>query len=406
MIFATLFAFALPDPSVAKTPQSVLQKSLDQAKTKGMAIENRKSTATTDSFDLVVKDFAKITGVPQEELKPLAPKEANLSKKMPKVNPYESLNGITMHADINYSKESYDSIVYLSKFPMEGMSKEEKAVIQRVIKEKLLYITTHYNVVDSQYTMAIKDIDEQFETIKVKTKDIKANGTYDIDHLDTQKMKFNAATLMLTPTEKKFLGEYLTMSNLYITIDSTPNDKVLDLSYRVGVDLIDANISKKITKVNKANLDIKFGNLDRASYNKLIELSQTNTTMIDPNSPEMMNLVAGLLTQDLYIEIKDLSLEDLIAEGKKMGGFKANAKITLKKDPNLTQLIKINPMMALSALEVVADIELSQEMLKALSQSPKGAMLAFIPPKMENGIAKYAIEYSAKGLLVNGKPLQ
>ncbi|MBN2825605.1 MAG: DUF945 family protein [Campylobacterales bacterium] len=403
-IFVTLFACATETPatSTPKTPKSVLEKSIEQAKAKGMAVENRKTTDTTDTFDLVVKDFSKLAGMPpQTEGSSL---DKNATQPTAK-NPYESFNGIAFHTDITYSNESYSSIFYLSNFPTEGMNKDEKALVERIIKNKLLYITSEHNIVTNAFKMDVKDIDEKFETINVKTEGIKAHGTYDLDNLDTQDMKVNIASIMLKPTEKRFLGEYLTIKNIYINLDSTPKDKMLNITYNIGVEMLDANISKKVTKVSKANVEINFANIDRDSYNKLIEISQSNT-IIDPSSPELMNILSGLITENIAIEVKDLSVDDLIADSQKMGGFKANAKVTLKKDPNLAQLLKVNPMMALSALQVDAHIELSETMLKTLSQTPKGAMLAFIPPKMEKGVAIYDIKYADNKLLVNGKPLQ
>jgi|GEM_PF-1512651 len=407
LLVATLSLSALG--VTAKTPKSVLEKSLSQISERGISIKNRKTTAITDSFELVVTDFNKLVNLPEEEAldnKPTSPQSAGAIKS-PKSTKAQSngLDGITMQVDVNYQKDAYHSTIYLSKFPTQEMSKEEKAVIQRVIKNKLLFISSDFNITNNQYNLEFKNIDETFDTIKVKSNAIKANGIYDIDNIDSQSIKFNLGTLSLTPTEKKFLGEYLNINNLYINMASIPNGKILDMSYNIGVDLMDANISKSITKVNRANVDIKIGNLNRDAYKKLVELGQSNRA-IDPNSPEIMNIATNLLTQDLYIELKDLSVEDLIVEGEKMGAFKATAKVSFKQDPNLAELIKINPMMALSALEVEANIELSADMLKALSQTPKGAMLAFIPPKMENGVAKYVIKYSSGQLLVNGKPLQ
>jgi len=409
LLVATLYLSAIELPSTPKTPKSVLEKSLSQINDRGISIKNRKTTTTTDSFELVVTDFDKLINLPDDEtldIKPTDPQSAGAIKSAKSTKAQSSgLNGITMQVDVNYQKNAYHSTIYLSKFPTKELSKEEKMVIERVIKNQLLFISSDFNITNNRYTMDFKDIDETFDTIKIKTDAIKANGIYDIDHLDSQSIKFNLGTLSLTPTEKKFLGEYLNISNLYINMASIPNGKMLDMSYNIGVEIIDANISKSITKVNRANVDIKVGNLNRDAYNKLVELGQSKST-IDPNSPEIMNLATNLLTQELYIEIKDLSVDDLIAQGQKMGAFKATAKVSFKKDPNLAELIKINPIMALSALEVEANIELSAEMLKALSQTPKGAMLAFIPPKMEKGVAKYAIKYSGGQLLVNGKPLQ
>jgi len=402
-IFVTLVAFATQAPIITapKTPKSVLEKSIEQAKAKGMVVENRKTTDTTDAFDLVIKDFSKLTGMPPQETSGL---DKNASQT-PSKGPYDEFNGMAFHTDVEYKKDSYLSTLYLSNFPIEEMSKEEKSVVERIINKKLLYITSEHNVVTNAFTMEIKDIDEQFETIHIKTSGFKGHGIYDMDNLDTQDMKLNIASIMLKPTKKKFLGEYLTLNNLYFNLNATPNDKMLNLNYNIGIEMVDANISKKVTKVNKANMDIAFTNIDRTSYNKLVELGQSNT-VIDPNSPEFMNLLTGLITQDIAIEIKDLSIDDLIVDSQKMGGFKANAKVTLKKDPNLAQLLKINPMMALSAIEVNAHIELSQTMLKTLSQTPKGAMLAFVPPKMEKDMAIYDIQYTDGKLLVNGKPLQ
>ncbi len=390
LLMASLFLNAqeVPAKKEVQTPQSIINKSLVQLKDSGIVVENRKTTATTDSFDMVVSDLSKAL-----------PKDANGSQDL------SIFNGIKAHSDINYSKDGYASISYLSALPTDAdASQEEKITMAQIIKEKLVYITTKYSVKDYKYSMIFRDIDTILSKVKIQISNFIANGTYNPDDLYSQDMKLSIGDIAIKPLEKRFIGEYLNIKNIFISSAVSSTDKLVDIIYNMGVDLVDGNISKDTINIKKVNSEIKLGNINREAYGKLIELAKSKT--LNPQSPEFMTTLSQLITKGFYIEIKDLSLKSAIVKGDTLGDFKLYIKASLKEDDKLAQMIQINPMMALGGLSVEAKLTMSKSVFKLISSSPKGAMLAFIPPKIEKGNMVYNVSFANGKLLVNGKPMQ
>ncbi|SHO81066.1 hypothetical protein MNB_SV-15-223 [hydrothermal vent metagenome] len=384
-----LNAQEVPAKKEVKTPQSIINKSLEQLKNNGVVVENRKTTATNDSFDMVVKDLSKAL-----------PKDANITTK-----DVSGFSGIKAHSDINYTKDGYTAISYLSGLPNNpDASQEEKITIAQILKERLIYITTKYSIKDYKYNMIFKDIDTILAKVKVKISNFVANGTYNPDDLYSQNGKVSIGDIAIKPLEKRYVGEYLNIKNLYLSTSLSAKNNLVDITYTTGVDSIDGNLSKESININKLNSSIKLGNINKEAYDKIIKLAQSK--VIDPQSPEFLDTVSKLITKGFYIEIKDLSLDSALIKGEKLGLFKLYIKASLKPDDKLAQIIKISPMMALGALSVESKITISKSLFELISKFPQGAMLAFIPPKIEKGNMVYNISFNDGKLLVNGKPMQ
>ena len=390
LLMTSLFLNAqeVPTKKEVQTPQSIINKSLKQLENNGISIENRKTTKISDTFDMVVSDLSKAL-----------PKDANGSKDL------SVFNGIKAHSDINYTKDGYTSVSYLSALPKSPTaSQEEKITVAQIIKDKLVYITTKYSLKDYKYNMVFRDVDTILSKLKIKISNFIVNGTYNPDNLYSQDMKLSIGKVGLKPLEKRFIGEYVNINNIYLATSVSTNKNLVDISYNVGVDLVDGNISKDTVTINKVNNTLKLGNINKDAYSKLIKLAQDKN--LNPNSPEVIDTLLQLITKGFYIEIKDLSLESALIKGQKLGLFKLYIKASLKEDDKLADMIKINPMMALGGLSVEAKITMSKSVFKLISSSPQGGMLAFIPPKIEKGNMVYDVSFFNGKLLVNGKPMQ
>jgi len=401
MVLMSVFAFSLGD-STGKNPREVLQRSFELIKAKGMEAKLQKSTNSGESYHLMITDLGKLMGLPEDIN--LTDKNTSSSFK----DPMEGLKEIKIGVDVNYTHDGYHGAMYLAAFPDdESITKPEKAIIKRIIDEKIVLITSYYDVNTNHYTAALRDIDEKFESIDIKCHGFDGNGTYDMDNLDIQESRMKITSLQLTPTIIENLGEYFTLKNGYATIETTPKDNLLDFHYHIGAGLVDMNASGVYTKVENPNFDIKITNLDRVVYKKLAQMSQTNQlAKYSPQAQqELIDLMGKLITEKTTIELLDMSLTSFGTSQLKIGSAKVNAKISLVGGEQLREFLKISPLMALSALEAEAKIELSKDAYDLALTSPQGSLISDIKPIMVNEKVTYTIKYSKNVLSVNGKPL-
>jgi len=66
-------------------------------------------------------------------------------------------------------------------------------------------------------------------------------------------------------------------------------------------------------------------------------------------------------------------------------------------------MIAISPLMALSALQIQAHIELSDAMYQAIMMDKRMMMLKMLKPKRVNGKKVYDLSFKQGKLLINGK---
>jgi len=324
-----------------------------------------------------------------------------LSKYKSGDDTYDELIGLTFKNDVNYTKDSYRAVSTLVDYPVSDLDKNETASIKKIIDNKLVVLKSDYSVTNHQYNLSLNDINETLNNTKVKISGVTLNGFYDINKPLNENAKMSIKSIDFTPLAKQFLGEYFRLNNLVIDTKTAKRDKVVDLKYKVSIDLVDFNDTKRRSLVEKANLDIKIGNLDASIYEELEELGSQNPALIDDKKiEELSNRL--LLSKGLFIEIVDLSSTKLVDKDNKMGSTKVRVKVSLDDVKSSSKAILINPALALSFLNVDAKIELSQEMLTTIMKDPRAMMLAMFPPKKEKNKTVYVIKYSKGKLVVNG----
>lgn len=318
----------------------------------------------------------------------------------------KDIEGLAFDNSIDYSKDSLKALSTLSALPKDiHLNKKEKALVSSIIKDKVIEITTSYSTKDYKFNGGLKDIDKTFNDVKVLTSDIKFQGRYNPNDILAQESTFLVKSVNITPQQKRHKGEYLTVKDIKIGSTSVADKKKISLKTHLSVGSLDAKIMKRVSDVKNLTLDTTIANLDIKSYLALIKLIQDKPTdYID--DPKLFPLLTELLTaKDISISIDNLSIDKLIVKGKDMGHGKIVAKVSLKNDPNLAKMIAMSPLMALSALQVTAHIQLSQKMFDAIMKDKRAFMLGMLPQQKKGDMIVYNISFKDGKLLVNGKPL-
>jgi len=327
-----------------------------------------------------------------------------LSKDKNDKDNYKELIGATFQNDINYTKDSYKGVSTLIDFPVKDLDKNETQLVNDIIKNKLIVINSDYSSTNHKYNISLKDINRTLNNTKIKTQGINLTGLYDINNPMTNHSQISIKNIDILPLGKKVLGEYLNLENLTIESQSEKKDKIINLEYKISMNMLDSNISNKHSLVDKLNLHIKIANLDAKVYEELEELSSKNPSLI--SDKEIDRLISKLISsKGLFIEIVDFSVNNIIDDKKIMGSTKITAKVSLDDIKNNAKFIASNPMMALSFLNLETRIELSQEMINTIMRDPRAMMLAILPPKKENNKTIYVIKYSKGKLNINGQKL-
>lgn len=389
LLTSVLTSFALAQtitPSSNSDVKAHIQKEIDYMnksyKEYGVSIKNRKSSLNSESYSIVASPIIIDKNISIDSL---------------------GLAGLKINNDMNYTTDGYNSTMYITALPEDmNLTKDEQKLLNHLVKDKIIEIYTNYNIKTKEFKTTLKDINETIPEANIEVSGINIDGFYDIDRPEKQIVNISIADLNINSKEKK--GEYLILKNAFIKTESVLNKDAYDVVYKTNVELLNSNLDGKYLNIEKANIDVKIGNIDTKAYEEISILVQENPN-IGLEDPKFQALIGTIISKGVFLEIEDLSAVNIIDDKKAVGGFKINVKLTIDKDPKIAQLILDNPMMALSSLNLDARIELSKSNYNTILKTPRGAMLAMLPPKQEKENFVYTIKYSKSKLLVNGMPL-
>jgi len=317
---------------------------------------------------------------------------------------HSSLGGLAFSHDINYSKDDFNGITTLMSMPDDGdFNKSQKEEIDKIVKSKAVVLYSRYNLKDHLYTLSLKDVNIVLNEVSVVTKGIAGKGYYDPNNSLKNESEFNIASTELTPLSTLYKGEYFKLDTLKTTTNIETNGNKLSLNYTISLKLLDANASNELSKIEDFNIDMTIANLNLEAYQELENYGREHTSS-DIDDEKLQALSLKLLShKDINIEIKDLHIGNLITRGEKMGGLRIKAKFSLDGKQDVAQMMAINPLMALSALNADARVELSKDAMKRIMKDKRAGLLAILPSKIENDMIVYDIKYTKGKLTINGQ---
>ncbi len=388
----TAFALAGETATVILKPYSDVKAHIEKEilfmkksyKEYGVSVENRKLGVDNQSYSLVASPI--------------------VIDKNTSIDSF-GLAGLKINNDMNYTTDGYNSTIYLTALPKDmNITKDEQKLLTHLVKDKIIEVYTNYNIKTKKFKTTLKDINETIPEAIIKISGISIDGLFDMYKPEKQIINLSIGDLNIKAKDKKFKGEYLNFKDAFIKTEAVLNKNSYDVVYKSGFKLLDFNLEGKFLHIEKANIDVKIGNIDAKAYEKISKLVQENPN-IGLEDPKFQVLIGTVISNGAFLEIEDLSAVNIVDNKKAVGGFKINVKLTIDKDPKIAQSISVNPMMALSALNLDARIELSKANYNTILKTPRGAMLAMLPPKTEKDNFVYTIKYSKSKLLVNGMPL-
>jgi len=392
LIASSLSVFALANAPMASVShidvKNSVQKLIDTTITKhktegGWAIVDRKKGNNSETFSSIYTQ----------------------RKKAIAHDPMNDILGLSFSHALKYSKDTFHAVSLLTAFPSNmQLNKAQKIITEKVIKDKLIEVTSDYNVVNYKYTASFKDINTTVPQASLTTKGIAITGLYNANDLLNQSSLLTLNSLEVKPTAKRLAGEFIRIKDISIASDSKAKDTKLTANYHIALKSLDALMMKKVSIIDNLDFKMTIGNVDALAYESITKQLQANPKL-DLNDKKTLSTLIHLVTaQGVYIELNNLSVDKLKLKDMDMGTGKISAKISLNSTPELAKMIAMSPLMALSALEVQAHIELSPAMYKAIMMDKRAMMLQMLTPKKVNGNKVYDISFKQGKLLINGKP--
>lgn len=376
--------------------KKLIQESIDDieknqdSNTDDWVIQNRKKRDTGESFTIIFT----------------TPKtDTNLSNKGDLTIDENNLSGLGVYNDINYTKDSFSAISTLVLFPQDiNTNKEERLLTEKFIDDKVFTISSNYNTNDHRYQISLKDINLSIpEKVKIETKGIQANGYYDQNNLTKQQSKFSIDLISITPLKADLFGEYIKMKKLQAVSKTEVSGENLSINYAISIDLLDMNANKEHSKIEKVNLSMSIGNLNLKAYENLLKFSQENAENLE-DSEELQVLAMELFarSKDMYIEVSDLSLSGLMAEGKNLGPVRMSARVSLKGTKELIQKIAVAPETAIGAFSAKVRFQFPKDILQEVYKEDKSVgSMATLFAKYENESVVYDAIFKDGKLIIN-----
>ena len=147
------------------------------------------------------------------------------------------------------------------------------------------------------------------------------------------------------------------------------------------------------------DLDMNISNLHVDTLEKLQKTDPNKDKQIDTH-------IKTLASNNMHLDITNLSVAKVTLQGKEMDGFSLNGKLDIDDSLDIYHM-GMKPKQALNNMEGDITLSLSKEILELLKKDPK-FMLSYMMyrPKRVSEQRIYDIQINDGALKVNGKPVE
>jgi len=433
IIAAALIFFTLGSKEARTEAKTQLNHELTVLQQSGFGIEDRISKEKEDHFILSFDDPQKIaayftlhgTPVTAEDIAPL--------------------RGMKIGTDVYYLKDIYSALsvdLYPVRLPdmlyEDVKDTEEKLLIeqmQKMLDAKKLLIHIDIAKDFENFKGYMKDIDQTFqtkeETTTIRTEKLTFSGEMEngkIIHIDQNLKTFTLTdgkggqmALHTMSSQHTMTGSSLydmdalyTVSRLTMKYASDFSGEIVGIRMSTSEKATKGVVQSKVNATIKTirisagndtfaakdlNWDVFIDNIDIAALESL----QT----LDPEKKEaaFTKAFTRILEKGITLKINDLSVKELIENGKTLGGAALNASLSLDKNTDYA-LVQQNPMVLIDAITATMTLKLSNAIFATVAKDPRAMMLMMlIPPKEEKGEKVYTIIMKNGKATVNDIPL-
>ena len=435
-----------------KFMQNYIQDAMSQVNKHGLKLESMKTDSgylnTKKHLEFVIEDSSEFINYIN----------THAHKQLPTVTQSE-LDGTVIGVDLKYSNIPFAKSINFDMYPLklsktvsDSLKTEDINFYNKFsafLEAKGLLYHVDYNLINSKFKGYVKDINEVYKLqngsdVTIKLLGVKFKGEGDL--LSAKSIDSKIKTMRLEATQK---GEHALLSledfkenstfvsfhdyksavefkkmhflvegiheDLNISVEKlqtssnaeTNKERVTMKSHTAFKAL---NISSKQLSLNvkKLNSDVTLKGLAQKPMEDISNLlNKTTNINAVAGQKEMQEALLKLLERGLEIDISDVSLADLVVnERENYGALKMNLNMVVNKDENISQKVKMSPLLLLSNLKLDSNIKLSQMMYDKLVQnSPMAGVISSYAKKEKKSVV-FKIQLHDSKLYVNGKAIQ
>ncbi|MCO4845817.1 MAG: hypothetical protein KC427_07340 [Sulfurovum sp.] len=410
------------------TLQEAVNVQLTEMQTNGFTVSDREIKKETEHFVIQIND-------PKKAALFLTEKGLQVS-----VEEAKELTGLQIGTDVTYLKDMIALELYPLTLPLYLKTaftneNDQKVLTQLedMINNKAFFM--HVDIVHSSTTFEgyIKDIKEKVEgkkEIKITLQGLHFSGDIKKEKIVQYIQRFDTLHLYMSNELNRTISGY---QSHYALTGTTAYDYTTDYSIEniqiaeeaEGALLADSislhststvvnGLATETLKTKIKNIDLlfekeKFGmqtldmdmNVSNLDIDTLEKLQKT-----DPNKEKAFDAhLETLVSNNMHVDISNLSVEKVTLHGKEMHGFTLNARLDIDESLDIYRL-GMKAKHALHKIDGDIHLSISKEILNMLKEDPK-FMIGYMMyrPKRSLGQRIYNINIMDGSVKINGKSL-
>ena len=408
------------------TLKESLNLQLTQMQANGFTVSHRELKKETEHFVIQINDPKKASPFLKEKGIQITAEEA------------EELLGVQIATDVTYSQDNialdlYPLTVptYLTDAVTTENDKKILAQIKELIKEKTFFM--HVDIVHSSTTFTgyIKDINEKIEgekEIKLTLQGLQFSGKIKEEKIVQYMQSFNTLHLYITNEINRTITGY---QSQYALTGTTAYDYSTDYSIEKiniaeeaegtlfadtivlhSTSAVKDGLATETLKMKAKDLDLlfekeKFGmhmleldmNISNLHVDTLEKLQKTESK----KEKELDTPLETLASNNMHLDITNLSVDKVTLHGKEMNGFTLNANLDIDESLDIYRL-GMKPKHALKKMEGDIRVSISKEILTMLKEDPEFMIVYMMyRPKRKLDQRIYNINIENGSVKINGK---
>jgi len=411
------------------TLQEAVNVQLTEMQTNGFTVSDREIKKDNEHFVIQIND-------PKKAALFLTEKGIQTS-----VEEAIELTGVQVGTDVTYLKDTIALELYPLTLPTYlttafTTENDQKvlAQLEDMIKEKTFLM--HVDIVHSTTTFEgyIKDINEKLEgekEVKITLQGLHFSGEIKKEQIVKYMQRFGTLHLYMSDKLNRTISGYqshyeLTGTTAYdYTTDysiekiqiaeeaegalfadtislhatSTVKNGLATETLKTKIKNIDLLFEKEKFGMQTLNMDMNISNLDIDTLEKLQKTDRTQEKEFNAH-------LETLVSNNMHVDISNLSVDKVTLHGKEMYGFSLDAKLDIDKSLDIYRL-GMKPKHALHKIDGTINLSLSKEILTFLKEDPKSMLFYMMyRPKRSLGQRIYNINIMDGSVKINGKPLE
>lgn len=411
------------------TLQEAVNIQLTEMQTNGFTVSDREIKKETEHFVIQIND-------PKKAALFLTEKGIRTS-----VEEAKELTGVQLGTDVTYLKDMIALELYPLTLPTylkaaftTENDKKVLAQLEGMIKKKTFLM--HVDIIHSTTTFKgyIKDINERVaggKEVKLTLQGLHFSGDIKRERIVKYNQRFNTLHLYMSNEINRTISGYQSHYALtgttaydYTTDYSIENIKIDEASegalfadtislhststvanglatetLKTKIKNIDLLFEKEKFGMQTLDMDMNVSNLDIDTFEKLQKTDPTKEKEFDAH-------LETLVSNNMYVDISNLSVDKVTLHGKEMSGFNLDAKLDIDKSLDIYRL-GMKPKHALHKIDGDIHLSISKEILNILKEDPE-FMIGYMMyrPKRSLGQRIYNINIMDGSVKINGKPLE